>query len=174
MSFSSSDYFILGILVTGFFSYFSYRFYDKYQRKKRSKRGLRGEKRAKALLKREGYHILKEQLEKEIDLFVNAKVHKCKVKADFYVKKGFKKYIVEVKTGKNAKASIPEIRRQMLEYDLVFKPDGMLFIDMKKEEIETVVFDKKIRRYTLLKKLMLFSFGLGLGFFLGLILITGN
>lgn len=173
MQFSHSDYFILGLLIASFFLYFSWRGYDSYKRKKRSKRAIKGEKKAKALLKRAGYKVLREQIEETISLYVDDKPYQCKVKADFYVKKGFKKYIVEVKTGKHAQAKVPEIRRQMLEYDLVFKPDGMLFIDMKKEAIETIRFDKKLRRYSNFEKLGFFGLGLALGIVMGGILILG-
>lgn len=174
MTFTNVDFFILGLFLMGLGVYFGYRGYTRYQRKKRSRRAIRGEKRAKQLLKKEGYHILKEQLEGEVSLLVGEKAHACKIRADFYVKKGFKKYIAEVKTGKNAKATVPEIRRQLMEYDLVFKPDGMLFIDMKNETIEVVVFDKKLRHENLARKIGLFCFGFLFGLFMALVVLSGR
>lgn len=173
MTFTNVDFFILGLLLMGVSAYFGYRGYTRYQRKKRSRRAISGEKRAKQLLKKEGYRILKEQLEGEVSLLVSDKVHACKVRADFYVKKGFKKYIAEVKTGKSAKATIPEIRRQLLEYDLVFKPDGMLFIDMKNDSIELVTFDKKLKRYSLVEKIIFLSIGFLFGLFIALVILSG-
>ena len=43
------------------------------------------------------------------------------------VKKAIK-LLVEIKTGKQTEKSIPpQVRRQLLEYYLVFKPDGVIY-----------------------------------------------
>ena len=70
-----------------------------------------------------------------------------------------KKYIVEVKSGQNVKATLPEIRRQLLEYDLVFRPDGMLFLDTNKGILEEVIFDRRTKRFSLMEKVYYFILG---------------
>ena len=62
--------------------------------------------------------------------------------ADMIVKKGHKTFLVEIKTGKQTEKSIPpQVRRQLLEYYLVFKPDGVILLDMEIGKLYNVSFD---------------------------------
>ena len=162
---------LLSVISSGVFLYFFKRYYVKYTHQKRIKKGLKGEKEAKVLLKKNGYKILSEQLEDKVTLSIDEKHYDCKIRADFYVKKGYKRYIVEVKTGTKARPTVPEIRRQLLEYDLVFRPSGLLFIDMKKGSIEKIKFHKKLKRYDFFDKLMYFGIGIVFGFICAIALL---
>ena len=62
------------------------------------------------------------------------------IKADFIVEKNHKRYLAEVKTGKQANPRLPNVRRQLFEYQNLFETDGILFIDMNKYDIIEVSF----------------------------------
>ena len=156
---TTTDLWILAFLAGIALTIFGMKLLKKHRGRKNVKKGIKGEKVARALLKKEGYKILHEQLEDTVVMTVQDKVHECKVRADFYVKKGMKKYIVEVKSGQNVKATLPEIRRQLLEYDLVFRPDGMLFLDTNKGILEEVIFDRRTKRFSLMEKVYYFILG---------------
>lgn len=168
---TTTDGIILGLLLGIALVVLGYRFYQHYITKKRVRKGIRGEKEAKAILKRHGYTIIKEQLDEVVTLEVDDKLYECKIRADFLVKRGLKTYIVEVKTGKKARPTLPDIRRQLLEYDLVFRPDGLLFIDMKKGEIEAVRFHTKLKGYHFYDKLMYLLIGAVIGFLMSALVL---
>jgi hypothetical protein len=61
--------------------------------------------------------------------------------ADYIVRKGSKTYVVEVKSQEIASRIYePSVRRQLLEYFLTFKPDGVLLVDMSGKKIHRVEF----------------------------------
>jgi len=91
---TTTDLWILAFLAGIALTIFGMKFLKKHRGRKNVKKGIKGEKVARALLKKEGYKILHEQLEDTVVMTVQDKVHECKVRADFYVKKGMKKYIV--------------------------------------------------------------------------------
>ena len=64
------------------------------------------------------------------------------VRADYIVKKGGKTYLAEVKTGKQANVHLPNVRRQLFEYQNIFDTDGILFIDMNNYAIIEVSFNR--------------------------------
>ena len=63
------------------------------------------------------------------------------IKADYLVRKDGSDFLVEVKTGKQANVRLPNVRRQLFEYQNIFQTDGILFIDMNKYDIIEVAFD---------------------------------
>ena len=63
------------------------------------------------------------------------------IKADYLVRKDGRDFLVEVKTGKQANVRLPNVRRQLFEYQNIFQTDGILFIDMNKYDIIEVAFD---------------------------------
>lgn len=114
---------------------------------RRFKRGAIAEKNAIKFLRHRGYKILAAQLEETITVYVDGEPKKSKVRADFLVRKGFKKYIVEVKSGQQGTVRLPNVRRQLLEYKLVYKPDGVLLLDMEHRNLQEIKFTYKKPRY---------------------------
>ncbi len=133
-------YFLLGAVVLWLFL----RYMKRIKGKKIQKRGKRGEDAAVSLLRSEGYRVLERQVTKPAVIYIDGKSHESKVHADIVAQKGCKRYIVEVKTGKQANPALANVRRQLLEYNLVFEPDGMLFVDIDKKRIRSVSFDRPL------------------------------
>ena len=113
---------------------------------RRFKRGLIAEKHAAKYLRRHGYKILAAQLQETITVYVNSEAQESKVRADFLVRKGWKTYIVEVKSGQQGTVRQAATRRQLLEYKLVYEPDGIILLDMEHHNLQKIDFGYHTRR----------------------------
>jgi hypothetical protein len=66
---------------------------------------------------------------------------RASVRADLLVQRDGALFVAEVKTGSRAPdPSFPATRRQLLEYLMVFEPDGLLLVDMEREAVMEVEF----------------------------------
>lgn len=134
--------------------------YDNYRknraRKKRFERGLKLEKDAQDFLKNKGYSIIGSQETFYHEYTVNGEHRKNKIIVDYVAKKKGKRYLVEVKSGREAiSLNNSSSRRQLLEYDQVIENDGVILLDMESKAIQHVKFySKEERRDEILKKIM--------------------
>ncbi|TYP51645.1 PD-(D/E)XK nuclease family protein [Thermosediminibacter litoriperuensis] len=107
------------------------------------------ERRAVSLLKKHGFDIVDVQKEASYAVFVNGKPHEVTVRADVIVKKGGKIYVAEIKSGKvSPSLNTSATRRQLLEYYLVYKPAGLILVDMEQKKIKTVEYSILKRDYS--------------------------
>ena len=113
---------VLGVALALLFVSWSRDKWTRHQRRAVARRAQSGENRAEKLLAQRGYTILD-------------------IKADYLVRKDGRDFLVEVKTGKQANVRLPNVRRQLFEYQNIFQTDGILFIDMNKYDIIEVAFD---------------------------------
>ncbi|BDU50044.1 hypothetical protein [Haliovirga abyssi] len=120
----------------------------KYKRNKKFKHGFEEEKKAEYFLKNSGYKTLEYQKEIIIKVKSNKDEIEMKIRPDYIVKKGFEKYIAEIKTGEFApKLTNKSTRRQLLEYYFMTEYNGILLVDMDKKTIEKIkFFSPKIER----------------------------
>lgn len=129
------------------------------------KKARKAEKKAAVLLEQAGYQLLESQKRTAITTFVDGEAHINHVQADFIVEKQGKVYVVEVKTGNEAtKITTAATRRQLLEYCYVYKPDGILLLDMECGQIKEIKFElaHRIPDLSLNFSHLLIVFGLGL------------
>lgn len=134
-------YIVFGI-IAGAAMVLSYlKYIKKLKIKKRISRAKKGELKAVELLKKNGFEIVDIQKEGCYTIFVDDKPYKVTVKADMIVKRGNKTFVAEVKTGESS-PSLKSIdtRRQLLEYYLVYRPGGLLLVDMEKNKIKRVEY----------------------------------
>lgn len=101
-------------------------------------------------LRTRGYKIIASQLREEVSIYIDGEEEKSIVRADYLVRRGWKYYVVEVKSGRQGNAKLPAIRRQLLEYYLVYQPDGVLLLDMEHKNLQEIRFaytdGKAVRR----------------------------
>ncbi|MEE0434127.1 MAG: hypothetical protein UDB11_01805 [Peptococcaceae bacterium] len=128
---------LLGIVVVRY----ALRQKKRYERRQISRRAQQGEAEAEKLLQRAGYTILDAQVRRPVVMTVDGERIESYIKADYLVAKKGKDYLVEVKTGKQANVRLPQVRRQLFEYQNIFRTDGILFIDMNKYDMMEVSFD---------------------------------
>jgi hypothetical protein len=102
--------------------------------------GRAGERKAIALLARNGYRI--EALQPAIDwtLLCDGEPHSVELRADMLVSRDGLRFIAEVKTGDCAQLDAPATRRQLLEYSVAYAVDGVLLIDMHSQRIQQICF----------------------------------
>ena len=129
--------FIIGI----FFSYKVYKFLKNNKLKKRFKKSKIGEFEAKSFLQNLGFTIITEQAPLISSLLVDNKKYNYELKADYLVKKGNKKAIVEVKTGTEASNPLNiNTRRQILEYMLLYNVDKVFLFDAQNKKLKEIKF----------------------------------
>lgn len=114
--------------------------YRNWRMNRRFQRGEAAERKAVKFLRRRGYRIVAAQLAETITVYVDGEPQKSTVRADFLVRKGWKTYIVEVKSGQQGTVRLPNVRRQLLEYKLVYRPDGVLLLDMEHHTLQEIRF----------------------------------
>ena len=109
--------------------------------KKRAFTSKRAEKKAEKWLKRNGFQIIDKQLSRPLIIQSGKTQHRYLIRTDFLVKKGSRKYIVEVKSGqKNSYITNRETRRQLLEYFLAYQSYGIILFDMEHKKFSEVKF----------------------------------
>lgn len=162
------EYIGILLIVTGIFlGIWCLKFYQKIALRRRRKKARICEKKAIDLLKKYGFDILDVQKSASYFIFINGKPKEIKVRADVIVKKGGKVYVAEVKSGKNSPLlNVPATRRQLLEYYLVYKPAGLLLVDMEQEKIKTIEYSILKKDYSKLRYIL---YALGI-FFVGFLL----
>lgn len=132
--------FVIGLLLGAWLIKFFLQQKKTRSLKKISERAKLGESEAMKLLQQEGYHIIEEQARMPVKMMIGKERYESFIKADFIVEKNHKRYLAEVKTGKQANPRLPNVRRQLFEYQNLFETDGILFIDMNKYDIIEVSF----------------------------------
>lgn len=104
--------------------------------RQRNQRAQAGEAEAERLLEEAGYEILDRQVPAYWTMIVDGEPVQVNVRADLWVARGERRYVAEVKTGRAAPdPTLPATRRQLLEYQIAFEPDGLLLIDAEAGEI---------------------------------------
>lgn len=106
----------------------------------RFRKARAAEKKAEKLLKKQGYKIIEKQFPSPIRIKVDDEIFETFVRPDFLVEKDGLCYVAEIKTGEAASILNSATRRQLLEYDYAFSPDGILLVDMEERKIHTVEF----------------------------------
>ncbi|MGM0508378.1 MAG: hypothetical protein ACQERZ_04355 [Fusobacteriota bacterium] len=153
-------YFVLGIILMVSIIYIQ-KLYKRHLWRKKKEHALEGEQKAKTFLQSQGYKVLNYQGELTYTLLSNGIPKKIKIRPDYIVKKGLKKYITEIKTGKKViKAKNISTRRQLLEYYFSSSISGILLVDMENNEIKKIEFknnkiSKLQRKNSILKWIIL-------------------
>lgn len=104
-------------------------------------KGRRAEITAERLLRRSGYRILARQVERTWTIDVDGETHPVELRADLLVRRGRRRLIAEVKSGRSApRIETIATRRQLLEYAMAYPVDGVLLVDMQSETIREITF----------------------------------
>jgi hypothetical protein len=162
-------YLIFGAIIGIFLTINIIKYIRKLQLIKRMKKAKRGEHKAIKFMENNGFEILDLQKESSYTLFIDNKAHKVTVKADMIVKKGNKIYVAEVKTGdKVTSPKYADTRRQLLEYFMVYRPSGLILVDMEKQRLRTVEYSIiNYEKTTYFKHLLILLFLFIVGFVVG-------
>ncbi|MEG6522596.1 hypothetical protein V6C11_11605 [Desulfotomaculum sp. 1211_IL3151] len=137
-----SDFLIIGVIIGAVIIYNFLKRGQSYIARRRVLKAGRAESAARKYLEAEGYTVLAVQERVPVVTKVNGKPHQSYIKADLIVQKGKQIFVVDVKTGETAQRPVsPEIRRQLLEYFLIYRPDGVLVLDMDNKKLYRLEFE---------------------------------
>ncbi len=132
---------LLGAIVGAFLFRWITRFLLKLKLKTRFDRASLGEKEAEDLLEEWGYTIEETQATSKLSMWINGEEFSYLVRPDAFAVKEDKRYLVEVKTGKQAtNPKNTSTRRQLLEYFHGFDVEGVLLIDADLKKIHQIHF----------------------------------
>ena len=127
--------------IGGWAALFLRRWIAAFRMKRRFAVGARAEKDAVTLLERHGYAILEGQVSEESVFLVDGEETVCALRADYIAQKEGKRFVVEVKSGESAPSPTNSAtRRQLLEYEHVFRPDGLILADMHAGKLKRIEF----------------------------------
>ena len=136
--------------------------------RKRFDKGAQAERDAVKLIESNGFKITEDQARIDCSFKVDGKKVIYNLCADYLATKNGKKYVIEVKSGDNAPdPKYSATRRQLLEYDHAYRPDGLLLADMKEVELHTIEFDIDRPSHTCLNKLKVAALFLAIGVAMG-------
>lgn len=142
---------LAGIVIGAFCLRRLWAYLQHRERRAVARRAQHGESGAEKLLRQRGYTILDAQVRRPVGMRVDGERVESFIQADYLVRRDGRDYLVEVKTGKQANVRLPNVRRQLFEYQNIFRTDGILFIDMNKYDIMEVAFDEPARASVSLK-----------------------
>lgn len=118
------------------------RLYQRWVAYWRQRIGRIGENQAAKLMKSRGYTIIQSQPPARMVMRVDGQPVDITIRADYLVSRLGKTYVAEVKTGDRApRPTQGDTRRQLLEYSLAYRADGVLLVDMSAREIHEIEFD---------------------------------
>jgi hypothetical protein len=109
--------------------------------KRRVARAIQGERAAERFVQEQGYRILAVQPEYTWTLRVDGRPASVTLRPDLVLERDGRRYIGDVKTGNSAPDPLTSsTRRQLLEYLIACKVDGVLVIDVEARRIRSLVF----------------------------------
>ncbi len=109
--------------------------------RRRNRQGRNAERSAERLLTRAGFRIEARQVKATWPLLVDGEPVQATLRADLLVRRGRRRFVAEVKSGRSgARPDNPDTRRQLLEYRLAFDVDGVLLVDMDARQVRQVEF----------------------------------
>lgn len=137
-------YIIIGLALVVFFLIFQLKYVSKTgsrASKARNKKAQVGQDEAIRLLEKHGFEILDLQATAQGSFEVDGEIITFEVRADLLVERDGLLYVAEVKTGSVApNPRHAATRRQLLEYYLIFQPDGILLVDMEAQILHEINF----------------------------------
>jgi hypothetical protein len=109
--------------------------------RRRQQLALQGERDGARLLAAQGFRVLEAQVAHQYVYECDGKPHEVRLRADYLVERDGRRYLAEVKTGRQAPSlTSAATRRQLLEYAHAYQVDGVLLVNMNAGAIRRVAF----------------------------------
>jgi len=111
------------------------------EHRRRLSRAREGEDGSVALLEQSGFTIIDSQVTHEYPLWVDDDERMITLRCDHLIERDGLTYVAEVKTGEAAPdPTLAATRRQLLEYRVAYRVDGVVLVDMNRKNIARIVF----------------------------------
>ncbi len=92
-----------------------------------------------------GYRTSAKAVVKPIEFTIGHRQHRQQVKADLIVRRGLKKYVVEVNARDGSSVRNADIRRRLLEYQVAFGPDAIISFDVDRNRLRIIEISNRRR-----------------------------
>lgn len=123
--------------------------WDNMRQRRRMRRatehGLKMEAEAARTLRDLGFEVIDYQFEYTHRYRIDNRDFDVRLRPDYIVARGGRTYVVDVKTGAQARIGSSETRRQLLEYYTTFECDGVLMLDMDRRRLHSFDFAPQAR-----------------------------
>jgi hypothetical protein len=117
------------------------RFLAGVRARRRGRAAVRGEVAAEELLARAGFKVRERQVALVFPIVCDGQPLPIALRADLLVERGGRRYVAEVKTGEAAPSlATAATRRQLLEYLIAYRVDGVLLVDAERGSVHEVEF----------------------------------
>ena len=116
------------------------RFRRRWAARRRLRRARAAELAAPGLLRAAGLEVIGEQVSGSYEIEIDGEPRRLGVRADYLARCGGRVYVVEVKSGAARDPLRPATRRQLLEYQHAFSPDGVLLADVEGDRLLEIGF----------------------------------
>lgn len=117
------------------------RFLAGFRARRRGRAAVRGEVAAEALLVRAGFRVRERQVAMVFPILCDGEPLAIALRADLLVEREGRRYVAEVKTGESAPSlTTAATRRQLLEYLIAYRVDGVLLVDAERGSVHEVEF----------------------------------
>jgi len=117
--------------------------WNNFRMKRRFKRGARGEQRGLRYLRKHGFDVLAEQPALSPYMEIDGRRREYTIRADFLVRRGRRRAVVDAKTGAcAADPAFSATRRQLLEYAYHYGVDDVYLYDGDRDTLRLVRFPK--------------------------------
>ncbi|HKA86506.1 MAG TPA: PD-(D/E)XK nuclease family protein [Haliangiales bacterium] len=109
--------------------------------RRRGRRAAQGELEAERLLAAAGFRVRERQVPLVFPIRCDGRELPIELRADILAERGGRRYVVEVKTGEAApRLDTAGTRRQLLEYLVAYRADGVLLVDADRGAVHEVEF----------------------------------
>ena len=130
---------VASILLAALFGHLARRF----SLRRRFARGAEAEREALHLARQSGFRVLATQVAGTATIVVDGQPLESPIRADMLLSRWGRRYIGEVKSGRQAPDPTDRnTRRQLLEYSQAFEADGLLLFDMQAHRIRRIDFPR--------------------------------
>ena len=135
-----TDLIILGLLAAvGVWAYARRAYAGARASRRRAEVGRRHQ-RAIELLEEHGYTVREVGATVSLTTRVDGRVHEGEVQADLIATQGRRTFVVHLRGGDSRRLTARPVRRQLLEYVVAYRPDGILLVDLDRRRVRRVEF----------------------------------
>ncbi len=101
--------------------------------------------KAAGMLAEHGYRTTAKAAVRTIYFTIGERKHRQQVKADLIVRRGLRKYVVEVNARDGSSVRNADIRRRLLEYQVAFSPDAIIAFDADRNRLRVIKVSNRRR-----------------------------
>lgn len=135
-----SDLLILGLLAAAGTWAYARRAFPRARSPRRRTEISRRYQRAIAFLEEEGYTVRDVAPVVSLTTRVDGRAHTGEVQADLIAAQGRRTFVVHLRGADTRRLTARPVRRQLLEYVVAYRPDGILLVDLERRRIRRVEF----------------------------------